>query len=170
MAVVFNTNISTYCGKLYIRKLHSERYYELFTKENLKKIHQVVYDKPYDLVITDWIELYCKKDPHPQKTSRFVCSAFIGYVYTQLKLLPEDTDWSILYPGFFSSENPALRLRHDSYLSPEELIHVYYQFGTKNNSSDIRFFVTYPILSSIYRRNSCISTLHCFIFTSLHSI
>ena len=124
MAVVFNTNISTYCGKLYIRKLHSERYYELFTKENLKKIHQVVYDKPYDLVITDWIEAYCKKDPHPQKTSRFVCSAFIGYVYTQLTLLREDTDWSILYPGFFSSENPALRLRHESYLSPEELIHV----------------------------------------------
>jgi len=89
----------------------------------LKKIHDVVYDKPYDIVITDWIEAYCKKDPHPQKTSRFVCSAFIGYIYTQLTLLPADTDWSILYPGYFSSENPALRLLHDSYLSKEELIH-----------------------------------------------
>jgi signal peptidase I len=122
--VPFDEYVNTYGGKLYIRKLHSERYYELFTTERLKKIHQVVYDKPYDIVLTDWIEAYCKKDPHPQKTSRFVCSAFIGYVYTQLTLLREDTDWSILYPGYFSSENPALRLRHESYLSPEELIHV----------------------------------------------
>jgi hypothetical protein len=53
-----------------------------------------------------------------------VCSAFIGYIYTQLTLLPEDTDWSILSPGYFSSENPHLSLLHDSHLSPEELIHV----------------------------------------------
>jgi hypothetical protein len=76
-----------------------------------------------DVVITDWIEAYCKKDPRPQKTSRFVCSAFIGYIYTKLTLLPEDTDWSILYPSYFSSENPGLSLLHDAHLSPEEIIH-----------------------------------------------
>lgn len=122
--VPYEDFIKTYTGKIYLRRLHSERYHEFFTTERLKKIHQVVYDKPYDLVVTDWIEAYCKKDPRPQKTSRFVCSAFIGYVYTQLTFLREDTDWSILYPSYFSSENPGLRLRHDSYLSPEELIHV----------------------------------------------
>ena len=122
--VPFDEYVTTYGGKLYIRKLHCWKYDELFTKENLKKIHNVVYDKPYDLVITDWIEAYCKKDPNPQKTNRFVCSAFIGYIYTQLTLLHQDTDWSILYPGYFSSENPELRLRYDSELTPEELIHV----------------------------------------------
>jgi len=122
--VPYDEYVTTYGGKLYIRKLHCWKYDELFTTERLKKIHQVVYDKPYDLVITDWIEAYCKKDPNPQKTNRFVCSAFIGYIYTQLTLLPEDTDWSILYPSYFSSENPQLRLRYDSNLSPEELIHV----------------------------------------------
>ena len=121
--VPFDEYVRTYGGKLYIRKLHCWKHYELFTTERLKKIHNVVFDKPYDVVITDWIEAYCKKDPQPQKTNRFVCSAFIGYVYTQLTLLPEDTDWSILYPGFFSSENPALRLHYDACLSPEELIH-----------------------------------------------
>lgn len=121
--VPFDEYVETYGGKLYLRRIHSERYDELFTTANLKKIHDVVYDKPYDVVITDWIEAYCKKDPHPQKTNRFVCSAFIGYVYTKLTLLPEDTDWSILYPGFFSSENPALCLLHGSHLSREELIH-----------------------------------------------
>ena len=122
--IPFDEYVNTYSGKLYVRKLHCWKYDELFTNENLKKIHNVVYDKPYDLVITDWIEAFCKKDPHPQKTSRFFCSAFIGYIYTQLALLPEDTDWSILYPGFFSSENPTLRLRYDAHLSPEEIIHV----------------------------------------------
>ena len=122
--VPFDEYVRTYGGKLYLRKLHCWKHYELFTKENLKKIHDVVYDKPYDVVITDWIELYCKKDPRPQKTSRFVCSAFIGYVYTQLTLLPEDTDWDLLYPSYFSSENPRLSLLHDSHLSPEEIIHV----------------------------------------------
>ena len=122
--VPYDEYVRTYGGKLYLRKLHSARYYELFTTERLKQIHQVVYDKPYDTMLTDWIEAYCKKDPRPQKTSRFVCSAFIGYIYTQLNLLPEDTDWSILYPNFFSSENPSLRLRHDAHLSREELIHV----------------------------------------------
>jgi hypothetical protein len=121
--VPYDEYVSTYGGKLYVRKLHCWKHEQLFTKENLKKIHQVVYDKPYDVVIADWIEAYCKKDPQPQKTSRFFCSAFIGYIYTQLTLLPEDTDWSILYPGFFSSENPNLRLRYDAHLSPEEIIH-----------------------------------------------
>jgi signal peptidase I len=122
--VPYDEYVKTYGGKLYIRKLECWKYHELFTTERLKKIHKVVYDKPYDLVITDWIELYCKKDPNPQKTNRFVCSAFIGYIYTQLTLLPEDTDWSILYPGYFSSENPNLKLLHSSVLTPEELIHV----------------------------------------------
>lgn len=115
--------VNTYGGKLYVRKLHCWKYNELFTKKNLASLHKVVYDKPYDLVIADWIEAYCKKDPNPQKTSRFVCSAFVGYIYTKLSLLPEDTDWSILYPGFFSSENHDLQLLHDASLSPEEIIH-----------------------------------------------
>jgi hypothetical protein len=121
--VPFDEYVRTYGGKLYVRRLQCWKHYELFTKENLKKIHNVVYDKPYDVVITDWIEAYCKKDPRPQKTSRFVCSAFIGYVYTQLTLLPEDTDWDVLYPGYFSSENQRLSLLHDAHLSPEEIIH-----------------------------------------------
>jgi hypothetical protein len=122
--VPFDEYVRTYGGKLYIRKLHCWKHYELFTKENLKKIHDVVYDKPYDDVITDWIEAYCKKDPHPQKTSRFVCSAFIGYVYTKLTLLPEDTDWSIICPNYFSSENKEFHLQHNAFLSPEEIIHL----------------------------------------------
>lgn len=123
--IPFKHFIQTYGGKIFLRRIHfelPEEYHTIFNTNILKQIHQVVYDKPYDVVITDWIEAYCKKDPKPQKTSRFFCSALIGYIYTKLTLLDENTDWSILYPNFFSSENKSLSLHHKSFLSTEHII------------------------------------------------
>ena len=117
--------ISTYSGKIYVRRIEfkdKEEYDKIFNNEKLKEIHKVVYDKPYDIVVTDWIESYCKKDRHPQKTSRFFCSAFLGYVYTKLSLFDDTLDWSILYPSYFSSENKTLSLLHDAILSKEHQI------------------------------------------------
>ncbi len=89
-------------GKIYARKIVDNT---MFTDENLLKIHDVVYNKPYDIVPLDWIEGYLQKDPNPQKTNRFWCSALIGYIYTKLKILNEDTDWSILRPCDFSQDS-----------------------------------------------------------------
>ena len=75
-----------------------------FSEENLSEIHNVVYDKPYDIVPTDWIDAINRKDSHPQKTDRFWCSALVGYIYTQCGLLTNTTDWSILRPSDFSTE------------------------------------------------------------------
>ena len=121
--IPFDHFIQTYGGKIYLRRIQSHNYHSIFNLDKLKQIHQVVYDKPYDVILTDWIEAFCKKDPRPQKTSRFFCSALIGYIYTKLTLLDENTDWSILYPSFFSSENKSLHLLDNSTLSSEELIH-----------------------------------------------
>ena len=117
--------ITTYGGKIYLRRIEftdTEEYHNIFNDEKLKEIHKVVYDKPYDIVVTDWIEAYCKKDRHPQKTSRFFCSSFIGYVYTKLGLFNESLDWSILYPSYFSSENKTFSMLHDASLSKEHQI------------------------------------------------
>lgn len=89
-------------GKIYIRKIKDNT---MFTDEKLKEIHHIVYDKPYDIVPLDWIEGYLQKDPNPQKTNRFWCSALIGYIYTKLGILNEDTDWSILRPCDFSQDS-----------------------------------------------------------------
>lgn len=89
-------------SKIYIRKIKDNN---IFTDENLKKIHDIVYDKPYDIVPLDWIEGYLQKDLNPQKTNRFWCSALIGYIYTQLGILNTDTDWSILRPCDFSQDS-----------------------------------------------------------------
>ncbi len=75
---------------------------DLFTKEKLQEIHNVVYDKPYDIVPKDWVEAFFHKDDDPQKTSRFWCAALIGYIYTQVGILQPNTDWSILTPNDFS--------------------------------------------------------------------
>lgn len=124
--IPFDHFIQTYGGKIFLRRIefeHNEEYYSIFETNKLKQIHQTVYDKPYDVVITDWIEAFCKKDPNPQKTSRFFCSALIGYIYTKLNLLDDNTDWSIISPSFFSSENKTFSMHHKSFLSAEHIIH-----------------------------------------------
>ena len=123
--IPFDHFIQTYGGKIFLRKIefeHAEEYYSIFNTNKLKQIHQTVYDKPYDVVITDWIEAFCKKDPNPQKTSRFFCSALIGYIYTKINLLDNNTDGSIISPSFFSSENKSFSMHHKSSLTKETQI------------------------------------------------
>ncbi len=93
-------------GKIYVRKVNQPN--NIFTLDKLEKIHKVVYDKPYDIVPKDWIEGYLQKDPNPQKTNRFWCSALLGYIYTQCGCLNGDTDWSILRPCDFT-DNTKLK-------------------------------------------------------------
>jgi hypothetical protein len=117
--------IKTYGGKIYLRRLKcesEEQYHKIFNIDVLREIHQVVYNKPYDVVVADWIEAYCQKDLKPQKTSRFWCSALIGYIYTKLTLLKSDLDWSILTPSFFSNENKTFSMLHGAKLEKEEQI------------------------------------------------
>jgi len=103
---------------LYYRKLHTSI---PIAEEALKEIHDVVHNKPYDIVPKDWIEAYIGVDDEPQKTDRFWCSALVGYIYTKLGFLPPDTDWSIMRPSDFSSEN-KLELYNGAYLEDEILI------------------------------------------------
>ena len=93
-------------GKLYVRKLYTDT--EICT-EDLKKIHDVVYGKPYDIVPKDWLEAYRRTDSDPQKTSRFWCSAFVGYVYTKLGFYTKDTDWSMLRPSDIANDSIPLQ-------------------------------------------------------------
>jgi len=46
---ILNTN-----SNIYIRKIICPKY--TFSDEKLREIHNIVYNKPYDIVPTDWIE------------------------------------------------------------------------------------------------------------------
>lgn len=122
-----NDNDNDIESSQYLLETHKRRHYHTedpFTHEKMKEIHSCVYNKPYDIVVRDWIEAYCKKDPDPQKISRFWCSALAAFIYTKVGLLDEKTDWSIIRPSFFSSENPELNrsILIGAELSNEELI------------------------------------------------
>tara|TARA_A100001015_G_C14841962_1_gene652846 strand:- start:55 stop:702 length:648 start_codon:yes stop_codon:yes gene_type:complete len=106
-------------GKIFIRKLKYMNdnndsscdnliYKNIFNDEKLKEIHSIVYNKPYDIVPTDWLSAFFNYDISPQKTSRFWCSALVGYIYTKLDILVEKTDWSILKPNNFSLDGEDL--------------------------------------------------------------
>jgi len=103
---------------MFIKRLFSN---DQITNEKLTDIHKVVYDKPYDLVLKDWIEELREKDSKPQKTNRFWCSALIGYIYTKLDILDPKTDWSVLRASDFSNSCPKLKFINGCYLNNEEL-------------------------------------------------
>ena len=93
-------------SKVLIRKIKCDSSH--FTDSQLKKVHETVYKKPYDIVPKDWISALFRKDEDPQKTDRFWCSALVGYIYTQCGILYKNTDWSELRPSDFSIDGEQL--------------------------------------------------------------
>lgn len=87
----------------YIRQLKVGR--EKLTVPILKKIHKMVYEKPYDLHPIDWLEAYLRKDFCSRKEDRFFCSALVACIFTEAGILASDTDWSIIRPSDFDDNN-----------------------------------------------------------------
>ena len=106
-------------GDIYVRRTNTWEF-NPFTNYNLKHIHDVVYNKPYDICPLDWVEAFLKKDNNPQKTNRFFCSALVGYIYTKVGLLIPETDWSILAPNDFSLSGETVRFMPPFSLFPYE--------------------------------------------------
>ena len=110
-------------SKVFVRKIIC--YPNLFSKNNLEDIHKVVYNKVYDINISDWIEGIERKDNKPQKTDRFWCSALVGYIYTKCDVLTPYTDWSLLRPSDFTTKyNNNLNFLNNACLGDEVQIHI----------------------------------------------
>ena len=90
-------------GKIYVRRIINCDSTK-FSADILRNIHNVVYDKTYDIIPTDWLEALWRKDSHPQKIDRFWCSALVGYIYTQCGCLHPGTDWSMVRPSDFAED------------------------------------------------------------------
>ena len=104
---------------LYIRPLYTST--PKLTLEVLKKIHYTVYDKPYDVVPLDWICAYDRSRIHKRTTKRFFCSALVSYIFTEAGIVSKDTDWSIIWPSDFASDNNNLKWENGCYLKKLEL-------------------------------------------------
>ena len=112
-----NEIINSFDGSIIIsRKVKCDKT-KHFTDQQLKKIHEVVYNKPYDITPSDWIGAIFHKDKNPQKTDRFWCSALVGYIYVKCDVIDPSTDWSILRPSDFSVDGQNLSFIKNCYLS-----------------------------------------------------
>jgi len=114
--------IDNYDGEVVWRKLF---WVSHDFESKMKVIHNVVHNKPYDLDIFDFIftKLGIKEKPYshnsillnwmgynPRKVDKLYCSSLVAYVYTELGLLPSDTNWTNTFPSYFSSSNNNLKL------------------------------------------------------------
>ena len=104
---------------VFIRKVNCPE--NTFNDTRLKLIHKIVYNKPYDIIPTDWINALFHHDSEPQKTDRFWCSALVGYIYTSCGVLDDNTDWSILRPSDFSLEAENLNFKENCSLENYEI-------------------------------------------------
>jgi hypothetical protein len=111
-------------AKLYVRKFNN---YEQFTTENLRMVHEVVYDKPYDINPKDWISALFRRNSDPQQTNSFWCSAFVAYVLTQIGILDKDTDWTILRPCDLALDGENLNWAGETKLLPNESLLLTYK-------------------------------------------
>ncbi len=114
-------------GNVYYIKNNFERTDDFNT--NLKHIIIKNDDKPYDINILDWIGAKFNLRIVHRNTIRFFCSALVGYVFTQLNLLPSDTDWTIIPPkaySYYENYNKSRLQFINSCIEPEKLISNYH--------------------------------------------
>lgn len=99
--------------KLYKRVPTDPNTYNLFTTDNLLKIHEKVYGKGYDTTIGHWVAgmLHILI---PRTDQTFFCSAFVSYALTTVGVLDKNTDWTVVSPADLSSDskNKNLVWRH----------------------------------------------------------
>lgn len=94
----------------------------LFTDEELCKVHENVYNKPYDISPKNWLEALFRKDSDPQRTSSFWCSALVGYIFVKCNVIQPETDWSIMRPSDFSLGGECLNYVNNIRLSNVETL------------------------------------------------
>ena len=90
--------------QLYKRSPLNPATYDLFTTDRLKKLHDNVYGKHYDLSIGHWMAGLFKV-LIPRSTNSFFCSAFVSYALVSVGILSEYTDWTVVTPSLLSSKN-----------------------------------------------------------------
>jgi hypothetical protein len=116
-------------NSIYVRNVRADRDEDFYKK--FKAIHDIVYRKPYDLHIMDWIAaLENIKTPLAinsiwKNTDHFWCSAFVAFVLTRIGFLEYTTDWSIVRPCDLSSQSSYLNWTDtvydkDTYISASE--------------------------------------------------
>ena len=116
-----------YHGEVYFRRLYGNTLTEDELQRRIIDIHNVVHNKPYDFELLDFliatkesnIVNKKKKFINSKKTTKFFCSALVGYIYTQLGIISKDTNWTRCEPAFFSTDNKSIEFLGNYQLGDE---------------------------------------------------
>lgn len=107
-------------NKLWYRKLHCNR--DFVFNINLNKAQSIAHNRPYDLMINDWIKaLLHLHIGNEQRQKTFFCSAMVTFFYVKLGLLAEDTDWTIISPKELGTEYSKYELNFINCIVDSEL-------------------------------------------------
>ena len=110
-------------GSVYVRKNNAIRNESVY--ETLRRVHETVHGKPYDLHIMDWIAGRIQMDVHVplvwKHTQRFWCSALVAYIYRELGWI-SDVNWTLIAPREFSSYEGTGQLLFTSIVSDETIL------------------------------------------------
>jgi len=98
--------------QLYKRSPVDPKTYELFTPEKLNSLHDSVYGKHYDTSAGHWLAGMVHAHI-PRSTKTFFCSAFVSFTLTQMGILHEDTDWTVVSPAMLSKKCQRLEWNCD---------------------------------------------------------
>ena len=92
-------------GEVYWRKLNCTRDNRFY--EKLAEAHNVVHNRPYDVIPTDWLKaaLHINKG-NTQKKKTFWCSALVAYIYVCWGFLDNNTPWTLVSPKMLGTESP----------------------------------------------------------------
>lgn len=98
--------------QLYKRSPVDPNTYDLFTPEKLRCLHNAVYGKHYDTTAGHWFAGLVHA-LIPRTTKTFFCSAFVSYTLTQMGILHENTDWTVVSPAMLSQGCPRLEWTYE---------------------------------------------------------
>jgi len=109
--VSLNELFSKYEGKIFWREIVFERN-NLFLVR-LIDAHSIVHNRSYDMNPYDWIRAAFGIHIGPtHRLDTFWCSALVSYIYTKLKLLNEDLDWTLVSPVMLSDKSNSPKFKN----------------------------------------------------------
>ena len=80
---------------IYLKKLLKNK--EKFNETSIKAVHKMVYDKPYDFKLLDWLFAYLRCNII-KSNKQFFCSAFVAFILMQLNILNSKIDYDLVEP------------------------------------------------------------------------
>ena len=97
-----------YRAELYWRKLNIKRDKKFYRK--MHRVYKTIKKASFMLSIRNFVEYLINfrlNNSNPPSTSKFFCASLIAYIYNELGLLSHETQWILIRPKDYGTEDPS---------------------------------------------------------------